>query len=221
MGGARGEHPAGGELGVYSQGMAERMAEFNDHAKPAFIAALDAHKREARGMLGDLYDDADYPTAAALDKMIGASLHYLPLPAEAADFRIKIDAEELRRVRADAEADLKTVMGDSVRAMWRELQECVGGLVDKLQRYEVAADGKVIKTFRDSAIEGIGKIVERVERFNFVEDDAVRDMCRQVRRKLAKLDPMELRDNLEDRVEVIEQANVMLAQMAAMMGSGG
>ena len=201
---------------TYTEHMGELLSAFNDDAKPQFIEGLAKFRKDAKRLRGGFYDPADYPSAEELQRSIVASLHFMPLP-NASDFRAAISADEIEKLRQSIEADVAESFNVGLKSMWADLYEVIEEMGQKLARYEVGPAGKITQTFRDSAVNNVREMVDRIGRLNVTADPEIEAMCLRVRQRLLAAEPDTLRTDEKQRAAAIDEAQRIMQAMAGFV----
>ena len=112
-----------------------------DDAMDAFLKVYDERKQEARERLGDLYDEANYPSPSAYRQRTGMTLRYIEIAVpEAGKLGGKLHAEQV----AAAEEEWKQTIEQVRLALRASMQKLVGHLCDVLKP-DAAGDAKIVK----------------------------------------------------------------------------
>jgi hypothetical protein len=165
---------------------------------------------EARTMLGDMWQPADYPGAAEIEAKFSFDNVFLPFPDEK-DFRIEIGEEEVKEIKRGMMKRSSEAVQDAMRDAWGRLYEAVNHTVERL------ADPEAI--FRDSLIGNLDSLCDVLPRLNLQEDKYLDQMCSEVKAKLASRSPKQLREDKEVRKAATTDAQDILSMMSAYMGT--
>ena len=193
----------------YVQELSVLHGEF-ETAIAGFIAGYPAAKAQARQLLGDLFDDTDYPSAAELRTCFSLSFRFKPVPI-GNDFRVNLPERELARIKAeltaDAEAASRIAMGD----LYGRLAGVVSAMAERLRDPEAV--------FRDSLVTNIRRLCEIVDELNFTGDRTLRQLAADVGSSLAPLDPEQLRIDPKARKAAAAEAERQLELIQQAMRS--
>ena len=149
-----------------------------------FIEDYDDYVDQARLDLGRLFRLEDYPGTEALQGKFAIRYRIVPVP-DARHFMADLAQGETERVRRDIEQQVRTRLNDAQRDLYRRLGEAVERVGERLREDE---NGKPL-VFRDSLIENIRELVDVVPRLNIFADDDLAMLCREVKDKLAGIEP--------------------------------
>ena len=154
-----------------------------DTARSEFLDNLDEAIADARRRLNGMFRELDYPTRERMAKRLGVELEIYPLP-QAADFRVDLGDAEEQRIRQAIEANANQAIERAMGDLWQRVHDVVSGMLDKLSRYQSdPATGKVVATFRDSAVNNLRDMVDLLGRLNVTDDPNLEAM----RRRLVKI----------------------------------
>jgi hypothetical protein len=173
-----------------------------------FLNSYDQMRLDAQRVLGGLYDPADYPTVAELERKFKIDLAVFPVPTS--DFRVSIASDELTRIQQDVERRVKEAEQAALRDIWQRLYERVKHIAEKL------SDPEAI--FRDSMIENAKELCALLPRLNFADDPHLEAMRQQVEASLIK-QPDALRSDPDLRRNTAEEAKRIMDAMGAFMGN--
>ena len=165
-------------------GLRERMVR----ERARFIEDYDDNIDKARLDLGKLFRIEDYPSKEALRGKFGLRYRIIPVP-DADHFMAKLASDDTDRVKRDIESQIEERLHDAVGDLYRRLGEAVERVSERLQEDD---EGKPL-VFRDSMIGNIRDLVDVVPRLNIFGDDALAQLCEQVKEKIAAAEPDALR----------------------------
>ncbi len=153
-----------------------------------FIADYDNQVEQARLDLGRLFRADDYPSRDELRGRFSAAYRIVPVP-DAGHFLADLAAGERLRLRQDIERHVSERLNGALGDLYRRLGEAVGHVCERLTEDD---NGKP-KVFRDSLIENLRELVDTVPRLNLFQDRQLEALCRDVREKIAHVEPDVLR----------------------------
>ena len=158
----------------------------------------------------NLANPADYPTADEVRARFGIEVRYMPVPTTG-DFRVGISDEDkasLQRQLDDAERNAAThVIEQMIEPMQRA--------VDKL-KVNIGDDGSV---FRDSLIDNMVDVAERMNRVNVSDDPTIQQRINDLRSLVGTYANNKdvLRANQSVREKAATQINDLVSQMAGLV----
>lgn len=164
----------------------------------------DALRQTARNYLGDMYDEADYPTVDEVLSKYGWQMVFSPVP-DAGHFFLDIPANELEEVKQSLHKENDARLNDAARTAWDRLHATLQGMAEKLQDN---ADGKA-KRWHDSFVTNVSDMCDLLTHLNITKDpelERARQMLQQsvygVKVDTLKVSPT-ARENLKDKVDNI------------------
>jgi hypothetical protein len=190
------------------------MTEFRKHKAEwnglvdTFINEYPALKVDARRSLGSMYKEEDYPEASTIHRKFRMDLAVSPVPE--ADFRVTLGDGEIETLKAEVEQRVGEAAHVAMQEVWSRLYDRVKHIADKL------GDPKAI--FRDSMLENAQEICDLLPKLNFQEDPNLDLLRKQVEEKLLGHHPDALRNDLDKRVAVAQEADLILKVMQGCMG---
>ena len=173
-----------------------------------FVGNYDQLRTDARRILGNLYDPADYPTTGEIRHKFNIDMAVFPVPTT--DFRVAIGSEELTRIQQDVERRVKDAERTAMLDVWQRLFDRVKHMAEKL------ADPKAI--FRDSMVENAREICAMLPRLNFNDDPNLEALRQEVESKLIH-HPDALRNDPDLRQDTAAQAKKIMDTMSIFMGA--
>jgi len=158
----------------------------------------------------NLADPSDYPTADDMKARFGIDVRYMPVPTTG-DFRVGISDEDkasLQKQLEDAEVNAtKHVLNSMVEPMQRA--------VEKLS-VPIGNDGSV---FRDTLIDNMVDVAERMNRVNISDDPAVQEKINDLRSLVGTYAKNKdvLRGSQTVREKAVRQIDGLVKQMAGLV----
>lgn len=173
-----------------------------------FVAAYPTLKEQAQKDLGQLFDEADYPSASAMRLKFGFKVVYLPCP-DTADFRVGLDKETVDEMRKS----LDTVMKDQIKASMtnvaERITETIGHMAKRLKEYKPSDKEKGKKgegKFRDSLVEHVKDLADLLPAFNMNDDPKLIAVHKRIVKELCVYDADTLRADDQVRKQVARSA---------------
>jgi hypothetical protein len=195
----------------------EFAKEMRDRISKALLAAdrleqnWDKLVQEDMHRLGPLANAADYPTASTLRSKYDVDLKFFPIPTTG-DFRIAIseeDKEQLEKAIHDAEANVS-------KYLLMQLLDPVKSFVDKMA-IPIGDKGSV---FRNTLIENLTDVVNRLPRLNINQDEEIRQVIEDIKNSITAYahNPDVLRESPITRKKAREDMEAIAKKMAAYTG---
>jgi hypothetical protein len=190
-------------------------------ARAEFLDDLDAIKAEAQRRLNGTYNESDYPSAERLEQRIGIELDVYALPDER-DWRVSLGDDEEQRIKDQIADATERRTAEMIRELWGRVYDVVGhpdkGLLGKLERYTEDGAGKVIATFRDSALQNLRDVVDVLGPLNITHDPELESMRQRLAAGLCQQEAEALRDSQPLRESAIDECKAVLDTMRFFCG---
>ncbi|MET0183026.1 MAG: DUF3150 domain-containing protein [Caulobacterales bacterium] len=185
-----------------------------DAAVSEFVAEYETHKEAARKQLGQMFREADYPTASDIHRRFSFSVAIDPVPA-AEDFRVSIGDTQADLIRAEIEARANEQLQGAMNDLFRRVQDVCGRMVERLTSYKPGAKGERAEgTFRDSLVENVRDLAAILPALNVTGDARLNDIAKRMEAELTRHDAKDLREDLEARQETAKAAAAILADVS-------
>jgi hypothetical protein len=168
-----------------------------------FLLAYDSHRAQAKIALNGLYNEADYPPVEEVRARFGVKLTQIPLP-DKDDFRIDVPQEAKDEITASLDEATNDAMSGAKEAMRERLSKALGRIVEKLAEPE--------PLFRDSLINNLKEIVEKIPKLNVMGDQDILRMAADAE-KVASFQPDDIRNSEDVKEEARKAAAAVLANM--------
>lgn len=200
----------------YQADVTAKQGKFAELVKE-FLLSYEWARAEAKAALGSLFNDDEYPTTDVLARKFRFVVNYVPVP-EAGDWRVNMGRETvdvLSKHYADyyEEQSRKTVSTllsqtlDPLLRMSEKLADPVAG--DK-------ANSRGIKTFRDSLVENVVNMIDRLETYNITNDPTLRDVRFKLQQVMDGITPDALREDDYLRRETKKKVDEVIASLPSL-----
>lgn len=176
-----------------------------------FLSLYPSLIQEAKKTLGGLFKQDDYPSPASLRGKFSFETHFTPI-SDADDVRVKLQEADVEKLKRQIESRQNELQAEAMRSVWQRLYEVVGHLSEKL------SDPKGI--IRDSVVEKVHDLVGILPKLNIANDPALTDMANEIRGKLCRHTPEEMRKTDGVRGEAAKEASEILDKMKGYVGGG-
>lgn len=196
---------------AYMKKMREYKADF-DTAVLDFLAQYPDICEEARGVLGKLYDPADYPRAAELKARYSFEMKVQPMPASTGLLELGLDAAEADALRAKLEADMRETFQTANRRLWDDLFARLEKLYTKLSDEKAYVKEETIAAVRDLA--------ELMPRVNITNDARLEMLSQKLQTALTGVTANGVKNDPGIRAKVTAEARTVYHAMQAFMGLG-
>jgi hypothetical protein len=193
---------------TYREGLKKRREEF-DQAVNALIIKYAELLRQAPVMLGDLYNEADYPQISEIRDKFDVVTAAEPFPSSK-DFRVAISKEEIKSLQADIHDRIMARVQAGMQDLWARLFEPVKKMAETLSDQDAG--------FQKSLVENVVAITELLPKLNLLEDPDLERMRQEIQRKLCGVTAKELKASGELRDKTAEEATKLADAMLSKMG---
>jgi hypothetical protein len=191
---------------TYANQMRVYTQEFNQAASE-FVRDYQALKVQARNLLGQLYNEEDYPVDVA-DKFL-FRWTVLPLP-DAGDFRVHLASEEIEIIKSQITDEVQTATTGAMREVWQRLYEGVSKMSERLHIPDAV--------FRNSLVENLRGLCKLLPLLNLTNDAQLEALRVEIDQKLTYYDADDLRDDKVQRAKIAAAAADIQRRMASYMG---
>lgn len=188
----------------FTNSMRKIKAEF-DNAVADFVTAYPKLKANAQSMLGDLFNEGEYPNIDELKSKFSIETSFLPMP-DVKDFRVELAEVE----KKEFVKKMREVESIAMRDCWDRLHSVVKVAADKLSQPDAL--------FRDSLIENITEIVNLLPKLNITNDTNLETARRDVENLVLKMRPDVLRVNVSERDKASKELAEIENKMKSIMG---
>jgi hypothetical protein len=200
---------------------ANKVREFNDQfdaAKPEFLANYLEYVEQARRPrpegLGDLFNEADYPSLERVARMFDFSSRVLPMPT-ASDFRVDLSEAQSTEIRRSIEESTAEALAGVTRDAWKRIADVCGAMVDRLNAYQPATKKgeRTAGVFRDTLISNVRDLVSILPAFNIGGQPELAAITERLQRDLCQHSAEDLRESEALRASTARAAESILAEV--------
>jgi len=182
-----------------------------------FLQAYEWARAEAKAALGSLFNDDEYPSADVLARKFRFVVNYLPVP-EVGDWRVDMGntaREELSQRYADYyEEQNKKTIAALVSQTLEPLLRMSEKLADPVEGDK--ANSRGIKTFRDSLVENVVAMIDRLETYNLTNDPTIRETRFKLQQVMDGVTPDALREDAYLRRETKRKVDEVIASLPSL-----
>ena len=192
----------------------ETMEDLKNEWVPAvrkFIYNYPDYVKQAQIDLNGLFNQADYPDAAEIPHKFKLNYTVYPMP-DAQDFRVKLNGEEVSRIKQEMEASVNAQLQNATRDIYNRMIAVVTKLRNKLNECS-KSDDEAKTIFRDSLVNNIIDVLDMIPLINVLEDQNIIDFADKIRRELTLYEPDQLRSSVVARQSTSEAADEILKKM--------
>jgi hypothetical protein len=198
----------------YAEEMRNIQDQF-DSAVKKFVSDYAYQVGIARNRLGSMFDESDYPSPGQVAERFAWEEAIMPIPS-GNDFRVSLSKEMTDAIRQDIEAKAGAATKAAMQSLFDRVVKTVSHMAESLEEYaEVVEDGKVkkINPFRDSVVGNIEEMVSLLPALNVTGDPVLTKVTQDIKDKLLKNTPQELREDPNGRKAVAKDARKILQDM--------
>lgn len=204
----------------YLQEMRKFEAAFHQEVeifRPNYATLITA----ARPLLGDAWNQKDYPHPSEIARRFFFRLTFSKIEM-GSDFRVPdIGREAEAQIQAEIDKRTHDAVDGMVKAVWAQVAEHVGHMVNRLKAYQEREEKRGGKghegTFRDTIIENIKDFVERIPILNMTESPEIEDMRLRLLQQLCSVSGEDLRLMPLTRNDVLAKAEKILADVSEFL----
>ena len=182
-----------------------------------FLQAYEWARAEAKAALGSLFNDDEYPSADVLARKFRFVVNYLPVP-EAGDWRVDMGntarAELSQRYAEYYEEQNKKTIATLVSQTLDPLMRMSEKLADPVDGDK--ANSRGIKTFRDSLVENVVAMIDRLETYNLTNDPTIRETRFKLQQVMDGITPDALREDAYLRRETKRKVDEVIASLPSL-----
>lgn len=180
--------------------MRARMPIF-ENAVRTLVEAYPDLKVKAKVLLGDLYDEADYPAQSEIAGRFDMDVVYQPLP-DSADFRTAMVDDHMK---AEWEKALQRVANDAMASLWQRLYDVAKHAADRLSNPDAI--------FRDTLVDNARELCALLPKLNIAGDPQLEAMRQEVERSLCNHNPDTLRKDSRVRSDAAAKLQATMNRM--------
>jgi hypothetical protein len=186
-----------------------KLKDEYDLAVSVFLTDYLDLKEKARAELNGLFNEADYPTLAAMNEKFGVRMSVLPFP-DASQFGVDLPENVLTDLRKDIDTHVMTSISTANSDLVGRLYEAVSKMASRLY-----ASGNV----RLDVANNVRELCALLPKLNFSNDPRLTHILEQANKHLAVHTGAELKESRVLRSQVAAKAHEIEGLMAAFMGS--
>ncbi len=187
----------------FSKAMREAKEAY-EKAVEDFVSDYPSIVEQAKTRLGKLAENKRMPTASEIKSKFAVRYDIFPLP-DTKDFRVDLAENEADIIKKQMQQSINSMMSKATNSIWEQLNL----LVSKIE--QTMGDNK--KIFRDSLISNLKDFCKLIPKLNLTNDSNLNAIAEEVKIKLAKLQPDELRESKHTRKAAHKAAQDVLEKM--------
>ena len=180
-----------------------------DNLVEKFFGGYLQARADAQRLLGNLYNQQDYPIMDDLKRKFKMDLTFLPVPTTG-DFRVELADGEIDQITADLEKRITESSKVAMQDVWQRLYDKVEWLADRLSDPN--------NVFHAATYEDAQDLCKLLSRLNFTDDADLEAMRSKAEQKLFRLHPEAIKNDPDVRRDTAKDAEAIMKQMAGFMG---
>lgn len=194
----------------YMAAMHQFGAKF-DKLVDAFVSDYPLLRQEASRLLGDLFDDGEYPNL----NMVASKFRFItavsPLPI-GDDFRCDLGSEEVARIRDEITAQSGAATAAAMRDAYQRVADVVERFIDRLASPETVFKNTLVTNARDLA--------DILPSLNLTGDPALTAIAAKIKDQLCAHEPDQLRNDAASRRAAYEAAMRVQSDLMGVFSGG-
>lgn len=180
----------------YAQKMEEFKAKFYE-AVASFEAEYLTIKEKAKEILGELFDEKDYPGAHTLSGRFSFAIGYMPLPASGALYELGFSIEDADEMAAGMETSIRNSYRAAQNKLWDDLFDKLKKLEFRLQDEDAHIHASTLAILTE-----FSKTLPKVTLF---EDSELVDLAKTMEMTLTTVTSEGLKANPQSRKDFHEK----------------
>lgn len=173
-----------------------------EQAVQNFVSNYNTLINEAKNRLGSLFNVNDYPDSSRIPEKFSIRFAFYPVQ-DAEDFRVKINTEEINRIRDDIKTEMQSRVNDSVNDLKQRIKTAVKHMHERLSE----KDAK----FHDTLVSNIDDLIFVLPKLNFTNDESINNLTVDLKQLFVNVD--QLRSDQEFRQQIAKKAYEILKKM--------
>lgn len=182
------------------------------HHVQALVDNYEDLKAEGKKMLGSLYSEGDYPSAATLASRYSITPQFTPLPNSGQFLDLGFSTEQEKALRQQLEDGMRDTLAGATTRIWHDLYEKLKTLSERV--------GNPDSRLHEQVITGVIEMAEMLPRLNLLEDPGLNQMADTLKSTLAGMTMSKLKADEDLRRSVHTKTAQAVARMEALMFPG-
>ena len=175
----------------------------------------------AKIVLGNSYDEDDYPAVHELLDKFYFDIHYHKISDPDTDFRIKLQEDDKDQIRESMRDLHARTLKKAHKELWGRCHQVISKMVERLGTETLSNGATRPKIFKDTIVSNIEDLCQLLDNLNITNDPDLAMIGQEIRHAIIGTEPDELRKNDVVRTEVKAQAERIQGEIEdklAMMG---
>jgi hypothetical protein len=199
----------------YQKAITAQQAKFYDLLE-TFLQSYEWARTEAKAALGSVFNERDYPTRLVLATKFRFVVNYLPVP-EVGDWRVDMGNTARDELAQHYAKYYEEQNRTAVATLYEQTLKPLLHMSDKLADPEAGKGNKSgIQTFRDSLVENVVEIIDRLEVYNVMGDPSIRETRFKLQQIMDGITPDALREDTYLRHETKRKVDEVIASLPSL-----
>ncbi len=169
----------------YVSEVAKMKSEF-DVAVSNFISNYDKVVEEARIKLNGMFNQADYPSSAAIIDKFSIKATFMPVPET--DFRLNLSTDEIEKLKESVTEEVNNRLAEAVKDTWSRIKEQLSKMKERLHDKDAI--------FKDSLFGNLRELLNLLPKLNVTDDPNLSLACTEMTSLLASPDAVRANPSL-------------------------
>ena len=170
-----------------------------------YLPAIERARVNADG-LGQMFNEKDYLSQAALEGKFGIDISFSPIPV-AADWRVKLTDDIEQEIQADLTDRLKAAEELAMKDIWNRVYEAVSKMEDRLKNG---------KRLYESSFTSFEDLIDILPKLNISNDPTLNKLAAELKLKLC-IDRDDVKEDVSLRDQKADEAKAIMVKMSAYM----
>jgi len=170
-----------------------------------FLPRVPELRDQAKRELNGLFKEQDWPDVEQLREKARVSVKVYPL-SDPNDIRVGVSEEERQQIKREAEKAAYSSIAQSVLEIVQRLRVAVEDFVNRVEPYRRDSNGKVVNSFRDSAVLNLRELLRIIPALNVTGNQQIVELCEEIDKAICRIEPQDLRDDDVLRRKTVESA---------------
>jgi hypothetical protein len=192
----------------YFQEQMHELRQALERAADKFCAAYPTLRADAARRMGDLYDDADFPTADSIRARFGFEVTVLPIP-DKADFRLDLGDETVAHIRQGIERHVTERFQAAQRELWQRVLDVVKHFAGVMRDNDAK--------FKDVTVTRLATIADEAASLSVLPDPELDKACAEIRRLARGVNADTLRVDAAARMKAATDAEAAVKRIERTM----
>jgi len=174
----------------------------------------DEVRDRAKDVLGDNFEEVNFPAVDELIAEYSVTVTYAPLPT-GGDLRVSLPQKKLDKLRKEVEASVKSNIEKGTKQVHERVVGTLTHLIGVLNAFGVdKKSGKAVGVFRNSTVKNLNDLAEVLSVLNITGDPKLTAASNDLLVQLRDLNPKKLRKDKTHRKDVAKKAQKIVDNLS-------